>query len=104
MLANSYSYLPVKLEAIKNQPWRLVSDVAVAEYLRAAGPSERKKRLRTSLRDAATTGLLRLDTPKCVAPEHRVADLVSNLAHLPILVIGDRSDELIGIVTAFDLL
>jgi len=47
---------------------------------------------------------IRLDTPRCVPPEHRIADIVSSLSTIPILVIGDRPDELMGIVTAFDLL
>lgn len=105
MLANSFSYLPVRLGEGADEPWWVVSDVAVAEYLLTSnGTADRTMRLRTTLEAAVTEGSLRLDTPRCVTPEHRIADLVSELAATPILVVDDGGSGLVGIVTAFDLL
>jgi len=105
LLANSFSYLPVKLEDATDTPWRLVSDASIAKYLRAAGSGQdREQRLRTLLRDAIKSKLLHIDTPRCVRPEHEVADVLANLTSLPILVVANQPEELLGIVTAFDLL
>jgi hypothetical protein len=58
MLANSFSYLPVWIETAPG--WRLISDFAVASYVRSAtSKSERRRRLSQSVREAVVAKGLR---------------------------------------------
>jgi len=105
LLGNSFSYLPVMLQRDNSRRWQLISDVAVAAFLRGTDKAtERNQRLQTRVEDAVRSGALRLDTPLCVKSDYRVTDLLGQLTSIPALVVGDSPDELIGIVTAFDLL
>jgi len=64
LLANSFSYLPVKQAGNEGTTWKLVSDHAVARFLRASsGNSERKGRLSMTLGDAIGHDGVLLSTP-----------------------------------------
>lgn len=105
MLANSFSYLPVRMNDETNTEWRVVSDISIARYLHEAdNHAARGERLRTSLESAVEQGGLRLEMPKCVMPGRLIAELLPHLDALPLLVVSGTSRELLGIVTAFDLL
>lgn len=100
MLAHSYSYLPVRIDA---GPWELVSDHALAVYL---GDNERPKRLRETLEDAKAAGL-KLVPAETTTSTELVSNLRSRMSATPMLVTRDASghgDDLLGILTAFDLL
>ena len=99
MLANSFSFLPVK----RATEWWLVSDLEIAGYL-GTETKERKRRLVQTLETAGTSlqraRLCAVDTPleaalRMMAGEQR-----------PLLVCATPEDfqALVGIITHFDLL
>jgi len=100
MLANSFSYLPVKSDA---GVWCLVSDLDIATYL-GTDATERKPRLAQSLRAAHIP--LQATTPCTIDIPLEEALLRLSKEKRPLLVCRQDQDEqvLIGIVTAFDLL
>lgn len=57
-----------------------------------------------SLDEALATEHMHLATPECVASNTGLAEVVGYLDALPLLVTHGSQDDLIGIVTAFDLL
>ena len=95
MLANSYSYLPVERHAGE---WWVISDAEVAKFLRTA-PGDRNVLLATPLEKA-------LDRIKLLKPEIVSGDdpAFTRFSDVPKLVCHQATKELIGIVTAFDLL
>ncbi len=100
MLAHSFSYLPVLMN---DRPWQLVSDHALAAYL---GTSDRRLRLRETLEEAKDNGLHLVDAT-AVESARPVQELRPHMGAAPILVTrsGDgHSKDLLGILTAFDLL
>jgi CBS domain-containing protein len=106
MLANSFSFLPVRIE---NCEWRMLSDQELARYLRVKA-QRRKERLAKSLKSALTADvrndeitLLSVDT---VCPTALVEDVAQKLQGVPVLVTrdGGQTTDLVGIITAFDLL
>jgi predicted transcriptional regulator len=102
MLANSFSYLPV---LGPGSHWCFVSDLDLARYLRAKA-EVRRDRIAETLRDAVASGGLSLSPAKVVSPGETVESVAAKLDHLPIIITldGQPSGELIGILTAFDLL
>jgi hypothetical protein len=103
MLINSFSYLPV-LVRNGDHVWKLISDLEVAHYLRSDDQSMRK-RLAQSLQNAIEQPSgIKLHSPKVCEPEFMVATLFTEWDGLPILVKTKDSNDLIGIVTPFDLL
>lgn len=104
MLKNSFSYLPVKMDDGENGTWLLVSDTALANFLGAIRGKDRDHRLRKSLKEVSDSGELTLDRPRCLAPDFDAAKLKNSISATPILVIEPTSNELLGIVTAFDVI
>jgi len=100
LLANSFSYLPIKSE----EKWMLLSDARLVEFLRLNSPNneKRKQRLATSLKDAINNGL-RLETALTEQETTSIESIDHTKVERPILVI-DQQDRLVGILTAFDLL
>ena len=100
MLANAFSFLPMR----RGEKWYLISDVQVASYL-GSEPADRKKRLAVTVDAAAPelqlyeTSPIPLNTPLKDALSH----FRSSSHPLLILATVDHMD-LVGIVTAFDLL
>lgn len=98
MLTNSFSYLPIK----NGSNWFLISDVEIAKYLQAVSNNERKERLARALKEA-TEIELRPVIPK--PAETPIREILPDLDRQPILLKNDHSgDNLVGIITAFDLL
>src|SRR5436190_9071084 len=78
--------------------------VTLASFLRgAASKSDRSARLKMAVHDAKEQGI-ELRVPGYARPEQPIKELLENLNGLPLLVLGSNTDELLGIVTAFDLL
>jgi CBS domain-containing protein len=96
MLTNSFSFLPVKDAAGQ---WRVISDLEIAKYLHGQSNIERKRRLATPLQQASEIKLLEA---MCVSDTASIDSALMNLDGTPVLVF--RDDDLVGIVTAFDLL
>ena len=101
MLVNSYSSLPVFLP--DRGTWHLVSDLAVARYLPRADWTARKKALAKRLEAAADEGLLLLPAT-VVDADGPATEVIGELTDRPVLVTGERPDQILGILTAFDLL
>lgn len=106
MLANAFSYLPVFDPSISPGKWRLVSEGEVAKFLRSAQTNEeRNKRLATALKDAVQGEGLKLHETKTVPPDTPLQLVLDALSKYPVLVIkGENPEELLGIVTASDVL
>ena len=103
MLVNSFSFLPVRNE--KNE-WQVLSDQELAKYLRVKAKTRKErlaKSLESALKDDETSNkiiLLPVDTVSSTFP---VKDV--ELKGVPVLVVYDANQtDLIGIITAFDLL
>lgn len=99
MLANSFSFLPVK----RDGEWFLVSDLEIATYLRNR-TSERNQRLAKTL--AASE--ISMPTAKYCPANSNLIDALNLLqgSETPLLVYREDGDRqhIIGIVTPFDLL
>jgi len=106
MLENSFSFLPVNSTPEADPTWKLVSDLALAPYLRAGTPGDRRQRLAETLSHAEKHGGVQLMDPKRCGPEESARTALEGCKDLPILVTnsGGGTDNLLGIVTAFDLL
>ena len=104
MLMNSFSYLPVKMA----DGWQLISDAAVAKFLRDADSnSGRKQRLGMQLEEAINNhGLELIRRVKCCLESDDIAEVVADLNERPVLVLRDinTNGELVGLVAAFDFL
>jgi hypothetical protein len=104
MLATSFSYLPVWTDWERESKWRLVSDFALADYLRSAeSNADRARRLSQSLQDAVAAGLTLQAAFVCTG-DCSAQDALRESNSMPILVRGDRAHELVGIAAPFDLL
>jgi hypothetical protein len=106
MLENSFSFLPIDVAQSGPADWRLVSDFAVASYLRAAlSKNERKKRLGRALREAWADGLSRPEAAVIVAPSDTPQAALDRSGGRPVLVVDSKHPErLLGILTPFDFL
>lgn len=102
MLTHSFSFLPVE---VTKGNWMLLCDRALARYLRTEDVGERKKRLKRRLADAVGEDGMVLEQAVTCAPDEDVARIAAVMGDRPTLVIeGNDSGRLLGIVTAFDLL
>ncbi|MCC9602866.1 hypothetical protein LOC67_20135 [Stieleria sp. JC731] len=103
MLANSFSYLPIKV----CDEWMILSDVKLVSFLKNGGSKseDRKMRLAMSLTEARSHGLL-FDVPANSKPclnTTPLDEIEFDALERPLLV-TDRAGNLVGIVTAFDVL
>lgn len=102
MLAHSFSYLPVLHEGA----WKLLADAGLARHLRCASTEERNRRLATPLVKALAEGTLALEEPLRLHPTSPIDAVFAPAAGArPCLVVAeDAPEQLLGIITAFDLL
>jgi hypothetical protein len=104
MLAHSYSYLPVLLAEKEVPVWRLISDHWVATYLRKG---DRKKLLAKRLEDAIQESTNKPPEASIRLTNTTIGDALDTLESngLPLLIFDEKyPSQLVGIVTAFDLL
>lgn len=95
MLVNSFSFLPVK----SGDVWYLLSDLDVAKYLLDA--NDRRVRLAKRLSE---TGLVQRSA-NLVSSEMSISEAITKCTDIPLLVHRpDPPNDVIGILTAFDLL
>lgn len=105
MLKNSFSYLPVLVTDQNTSTWMLVSDLAIASYLKtAANPGDLRSRLTRQLKEALASQDVKLIAPRRCKPGDSVVDMLNNWDGVPVLVLSQQPGELAGILTPFDLL
>ena len=110
ILKHGFSYIPVWFE--NDKKWRMLSEYSVAKYLRDS-PDKRNDRLVKTIENAEKDGL-RLPTVEenhIAPPEEPISRILDRLGAKPILVVApkredepERKDELVGILTAADIL
>ena len=104
MLANSFTYLPVKPAKDKDGEWKLVSDFLIAKYLQGQSNTKRNKCLAKQLQE---TGIELLPV-KIYRGSKAINEILEEIDGKPSLVFEssnrDSKVELAGILTAFDLL
>ena len=103
MLVNSFSYLPVPIATQSKTDWRLISDFRLAQYLRKNGKID-KTELIQRLQDAVKSGQIELHIAKTCSPLDKIEALLQTSDGLPTLVLSPDNNELLGILTPFDLL
>lgn len=107
MLVNSFSYLPIRPD---NDEWKLISDREIARYLRSSPSNEiRKQRLAKKLSEAINDGDAKIELgPKVTlrSDETLVVDMIKEFNGNPVLLYkkNDEQKNIVGILTAFDLL
>lgn len=101
MLANAFSYMPVLTVCNDEPEWHIISDYAVACYLRSG---KRDQRLATPLEKALREGMDPAPARLCTA-DFPITEALSLAKDGPVLVHRKESKgELVGIITTFDLL
>ncbi|MEQ1761419.1 MAG: hypothetical protein ABL986_24175, partial [Vicinamibacterales bacterium] len=103
MLARSFSFLPLNVGGDGTPDWRLISDAAVAGFLRNA--SEPKRALGLTLQEAMANSGLRSATPFVCSPGTSVREALDCCRDLPVLIVASQDPAtLLGIAAPFDLL
>ncbi len=100
MLSHSFTFIPVR-PADESSEWVLVADHHLARFLGAGGQSQRAKRLAMSIRDALASGL-GSTVAEFIDPHTLIEVAIEQLQARPILV--GTQEQVVGIVTAFDLI
>lgn len=101
MLTESFSYLPVRYARNGELAWYLVSDYSLAQYLHG---SDRPQRLATTLEEALEARELTLTKAEVCRWTTPIKEVLERSEGKPVLVCREEGDELMGLVTPFDLL
>ena len=102
MLANSFSYLPIRSP---EGQWALLSDLSVAAVLRKAPHNgARQGLLARTVREAIADFDLKIHEARQVRPDSEALECLGKMEGPPLLVTSDDDRELLGILTPFDLL
>lgn len=105
MLVNSFSFLPVRIERDSGASWEVISDEAIAKFVRSEGSTRaREERLLLTLDEAIRSGGLATRPVDRSRPQEPLERLVTRVSTWPVLVCSDEQDALVGILTAFDVL
>lgn len=106
MLTNGFSFIPIQLSRGSRSSWGLLSEYAVAKYLRHdRNEQTRKERLATTVEQAMEYQQLEIVEPEVCSPTDSIHEVLPRLRNMPVLVIdASHPDKLLGIVTAFDLM
>jgi hypothetical protein len=102
MLANSFSFLPLYY----NNHWHLISDTNLMLFLNRPLDEKRDNLLSMTIEAAITEGRLSLITAKTCESMDSIKDLIEEIEEHPVLVTKkvDNDENIVGIVSAFDLL
>ncbi|WP_152602617.1 CBS domain-containing protein [Alcaligenes faecalis] len=103
MLENSYSFLPVYHE----EKWHLISEMAVAKYLFGKSSAEKKECLFKCIGDAIKDegkNSLKLIDAKVVSLDDQVISVLSQEERPHSLWIVAEKDNLIGVLSPFELM
>lgn len=99
MLTYSISYLPIR----KDGSWKLISDYEVAAYINHGKSSDRKMRLIESVDEASRKGL-RLSDAKVCFPENLIDATVMRELDAKLIVVVEKDNNIVGVVSPFDIL
>lgn len=105
MLANSYSFIPIKIES----SWRMISDYELLKCFHRNPDSGKAAELKWESREAGAAinaGHLVVNSVICCGISTPISDLSSLFTGEPILVTHNEDDtgNVLGIITPFDLL
>jgi hypothetical protein len=103
MLANSFSCPPVCTTEEPAPVWKLVSDSELVHYLRG-DRADFAHRLLQTLDDAVNSSGFKLLDAQSYSPEDSIDSVLQQSQRLPIVVVSPQNRQLVGILTAFDLL
>ncbi len=103
MLSNSFSYIPFLNE---NDKWSFLSDRDIAKYINQDNKKYRKINLAKTVKQAINDSLNKLNFDTAVSCEHdiKVEDALKLMEGKPLIFIENNTNNIIGIITAFDLL
>ena len=104
MLVNAFSFLPMRLD---DNSVKMLSDAALAKWLRRMAWNDQKLALARSLQDAiyASSDPLELIDPVSRSSSTPISELVNDLNSVPILLHEpDNDTKIVGLISAFDLL
>jgi hypothetical protein len=105
MLVNAFSHLPVKVENQGKPVWHLISELTIARHLRLKSNGGSPKSLMAqSLEDALKEHNLDLARARTCGAADTVKDVTAGWDGVPILVTRGNNDDLLGILTPYDLL
>ena len=106
MLVNAFSYLPVVTDDAGQRTLHLISDFAIACYLRdSANSKDRRQRLAAQLHEVVQTNGIRLIPAVTCNPNDDVRQVLSVSSGKPVLVIEPgQTGEIRGLITPFDVL
>lgn len=100
MLTHSFSFLPVYMDA-----WKLISEAAVARYLR--GPGDWKTLMSTSVEQSANAGLTLLDA-RVVRPDDSAIELLNSVdmdrEAARLWLVEETPGRLCGVLSPFELM
>lgn len=104
LLLNSFSYLPV-LMAAPTAGWHLIADHELVRFLANASGDTRRDLLSKSVTEAVGAGLT-LIKAEPISEDQTIASIRTGSLTTPLLVVRStkHDDQLVGIITAFDLL
>jgi hypothetical protein len=104
LLLNSFSYLPV-LMAAPTAGWHLIADHELVRFLANASGDTRRDLLSKSIAEAVGAGLT-LIKAEPITEDRTIASIRTESLTTPLLVVRspDHGGQLVGIITAFDLL
>lgn len=102
MLSKAFSYLPIWHE----EGWKLVTEYSIARMLRSTpSATDRKRRLAAPVSDSITEGGLELLEADITHPDEPIGKVVQRIRERPLLVVdAQRPEELLGLLTASDVL
>lgn len=105
MLLNSFSYLPIWWPKGDEGKWRVLADADLVKYMRRApSENEERKKLTATVGEAIESGQLEFHNVALIRPDTEVREFSDRIGPLPALIVNTGNGELLGIVTAFDLL
>jgi hypothetical protein len=106
MLANSFSNLPIYLENHGKKGWWLLSDHAVAHFVREGGFEKRAEALAKTVAQAIADEKINPTATRVCEPDTKIEDVHDALKQgVPILIVrATQPQDLLGILTPFDLL
>ena len=106
MLANSFSFLPYYNESTK--AWSLLSDFSIYQHLSRGQPNAKKNELLSqTVEEAVTNSTCSAPAATTALPTDEISELKDKIKSTePVLVVSDDKDSpnLLGLITAFDLL
>ncbi len=107
MLANSFTNIPICVEEAGRKKWKFITDSGVMQFLRSSpDPATRKNRVSMAVGDAILSRELTTTPATCCGRDELVSKLAATMSSLPVLVVETHGaeEQLIGIISAFDLL